>query len=148
VQLRPAGTVVSRETGIGIVVTAVAIVAMAFDHLRGDDPGLEDPIAFVISSVLCLAAFAVVFGVVIPRTKAAEDPTERAGKRGLVCSLVAVPSIALLWLGLPWVIGGGGVALGLLGLSGERRRLAAAAIAIGAFVLVLTAIGSDWRSDS
>jgi hypothetical protein len=35
---------VSRETAIGIAATVVALVAMVFDHLLGDDPGLEDPI--------------------------------------------------------------------------------------------------------
>ena len=58
----------SRETAIGIGVTALAILAMAFDHLDlvGDDfPA--DPAAFFVSSGIVVALAAVVFGVVIPR---------------------------------------------------------------------------------
>jgi peptidoglycan/LPS O-acetylase OafA/YrhL len=61
---------VSRETAIGIGVTALAVVAMAFDHLDllGDDfPA--DPAAFFISSALCVALAGVAFGIVIPRVK-------------------------------------------------------------------------------
>lgn len=58
---------ISRETAIGIAVTAVALVAMVFDHLLGDDPGLEDPIAFVVAAVLTIACAIIVFGIVVPR---------------------------------------------------------------------------------
>jgi hypothetical protein len=36
----------SRETLVGVAATALAVAAMAVDHLLGDDPGLEDPPAF------------------------------------------------------------------------------------------------------
>jgi hypothetical protein len=50
----------------------VALVAMAFDHLVGDDPGLEDPVAFAVSAVLTLVTAAGIFGVLIPRVKRGE----------------------------------------------------------------------------
>jgi protein-S-isoprenylcysteine O-methyltransferase Ste14 len=59
---------ISRETAIGIAVTAVALVAMVFDHLLGNDPGLEDPIAFVVAAVLTIACAIIVFVIVVPRT--------------------------------------------------------------------------------
>ena len=46
---------ISRETGIGVAVSALTVGAMAIDHLvgtddePGDDPGLADPPAFLIS---------------------------------------------------------------------------------------------------
>jgi hypothetical protein len=55
---------VSRETWIGIAVTVLALVAMAVDHLMGDDRGLEDPPTFLVASglSLALAAFLVLAG--------------------------------------------------------------------------------------
>jgi hypothetical protein len=133
----------SRETRIGVAVTALAVAAMAVDHLMGDDPAvLEDTFAFAISAVLCVALAAFVFGRLVPRTKAAPDRAERAAKRGLVLSGVAVIAAPLVfWLGLPFVLAGGGVALGLLGRDGTRGRAALAAIALGGFVIGLGAVG-------
>jgi len=133
----------SRETWIGVGATALAVGAMAVDHLMGDDPAiLEDPLTFVISAVLCLVLAAFVFGRLVPRTKAAPDMGARAAWRGLVLSAIAVVGAPLVfWLGLPFVLAGGGVALGLLGTGGPRRRLALAAIALGALVIGLGTIG-------
>lgn len=129
---------VSRERGIGIVVTALAVGAMAVDHLMGSDPGLEDPPVFVASTALSLLLAALVFGVLVPRTKARGRDSGSAATRAIVCSALAVLAFPLtLWLGLPFVLGGGGIALGLLGRDGSRRRLATAAIVIGAAVIIV-----------
>ena len=56
-----------------------------------------------------------------------------------MCSLLAVPLLALLFLGLPFPLAGAGIALGLLGREGTRRRIATAAVAIGALVIALGA---------
>jgi hypothetical protein len=125
----------SRETGIGIAVSALAVAAMAVDHLLGDDPGLEDPPAFLIASALSLGLALLLFGRVVPRAK--DDP-RRAATYGLVLSVVgAVGIFALLWLGLPFVLAGAGIALGLAGRTGPRRGRAAAAVGLGAAVLLL-----------
>jgi hypothetical protein len=47
----------------------------------------------------------------------------------------------VFWLGLPFVLAGGGVALGLLGRDGTRGRAALAAIALGGLVIGLGAVG-------
>jgi hypothetical protein len=136
---------VSRETGIGVAVTVLAIVAMAFDHLlRGSD----DPAAFALSSAISLALSVYVFGFVVRRVKAQPAPAERAATRGFVLSVLSVFAITLVWLGVPWVLAGGGVALGLLGRTGERRRLAFGAVVLGALVLLLSAAFSDWSSET
>ena len=57
----------------------------------------------------------------------------------MVCSLLAVLSIPTLFVGLPSVLGGGGIALGLLGRDGERKRLAITAVVVGALVVLFSA---------
>ena len=122
----------AASTTIGIVATVVAICAMAVDHLVGDDPGLEDPPAFVVASVLCLLAAVLVFVGVIPRT-----PPERAARRGFASSVLAVVSIPLAFLGFFFVFAAGGIALGRIG----GGRLAGAALAIGSLVAILGIAG-------
>jgi hypothetical protein len=92
------------------------------DHERGPeddaDDGLEDPVAFLISATSILLTTAIVFGVVVPRTKA--EPG-RAATRGFVLSLISVLDIVLIWLGVTFVVAGGAIALGLLGRRGKSR---------------------------
>jgi hypothetical protein len=69
--------------------------------------------------------------------------------RGVVVSaLSAVPGIGLIWLGVTWVAAAGGLTLGLLGARGERRLLAWIAIGVGAGVITLCAVFSDWGSET
>ncbi len=121
---------------------------MVFDHLLGDDPGLEDPVAFVISAAFVFVTAGVVFGVVVPRAKADPRPAERTARDGLVMSVISFFTIALIWLGVTFVVAGGAIALGLLGRTGGRRRWAWAAIVIGAGVLVVSTVFSDWGSST
>jgi hypothetical protein len=125
-------TELSRETAIGLFACALAVAAMAVDHLI---PG--DPIAFLVTSALALALAALLFGRLIPRTKASPDSSTVAGRRGIVVSLLATLSIPTLFVGFPFVLGAAGVALGLLGRSG-RRRLATAAMVIGMLVVLFS----------
>jgi hypothetical protein len=133
----------SREAAIGIATTALAVVAMVFDHLIPDDP-----VAFGISVALSAVVAAFLFLRVIPRTKAAEEPEELAAKRALICGLLAVPALVLVWVGIPFPVAGGAIALGLIGCRGPRRRRALVAIALGLVVLVLATAGTDWGSSS
>jgi len=126
---------VDRRIAAGV--TILALLAMAVDHLMGDDPGLEDPPTFLISAGLILGLAALVFGVIIPRAKAATAPARRAARDGLILSVLAVvPGIAALWLGLPFILAGGGVALGLFARRQEPSGLAGAAIVIGTLMLL------------
>jgi hypothetical protein len=121
---------------------------MVFDHLMGDDPGLEDPVAFVVSAALVLIAAGVVFGVVVPRAQAAPNPAARAARDGLVVSVISFFTIALIWLGVTFVVAGGAIALGLIGLGGRRRPWAIAAIVIGSGVLLVSTVFTDWGSST
>jgi hypothetical protein len=142
------GPAISRETAIGVGVTAVALVAMAFDHLVGPDPGLEDPIAFVVSVALTIACALLLFGVLIPRTKRSVSPADRAATRAGILAVISVLSISLIWLGVTFPIAGAVLALGLLGRDADRRWPALAAIVICSIVLILAAAFSDWSSSS
>jgi hypothetical protein len=122
----------SRETGIGVAAALFALAAMAYDHLVPGDPG-----GFVIGSALSVVLAAVLFAWLVPRAKAT---AERAANTGLVCSALAVvPGLALIWLGLPFVLAGSGIALGLVGQGGERGGRATAAVLVGAGLFVLGA---------
>lgn len=143
---RPARGRVARKTVIGIGASALAVFAMAVDHLLEQGGGFAaDPWAFVLAVGLSLALAGVVFGRVVPRANAAGP--ESAATRALACSLLAaVGLVPLLWLGLPIVLGAGGIALGLNGRRGERRRLALAAIALGAIVVGLGTSAYAWQA--
>jgi hypothetical protein len=122
----------ATETLIGVAATVFAVAAMAYDHLVPGDPG-----AFVIGSTLSIVLALALFLWLIPRLK---RTTTRAANAALTCSAIAViPGVALLWLGLPFVLAGGGIALGLIGREGERRGRATAAVIAGAAVLALGA---------
>lgn len=133
------GIKTSREAWIGVGATALAIAAMAVEHLMGDDPGLEDPPAFLVASACSLALAAILFGRVVPRAGTA--PGRRA-RDGLILSVLAViPGIATVWLGLPFILAGAGLALGLRAREEERSRRATAAIVISALALIAGTVG-------
>ena len=120
----------------GLLGLAVAVCAMAIDHLvgtdrgEGDDGFPVDPAMFAISVALSVAAFALLFGWVVPRARAAG--LERAARVGLVLSVLSViPGIALLWVGIPLVVAGAGVSLGSEGRAGGRRVEATVAVVLG-----------------
>jgi hypothetical protein len=131
----------STSAWIGAGSFAVAVLAMAIDHLVGterDDEGglLADPLTFAVSVAVSGAAALVLFGWLVPRATSSGPP--RAATTGLISAIGSVaPGIALLWLGVPFVTAGAGVALGLEGRRGARRRQAIVAIAVGLAVLCL-----------
>jgi hypothetical protein len=122
----------SREGVIGIGVCAIAIIAMVVDHWLGDEPGIDDPAAFFGSTVGSLIVAAFLFGRVIPDTKRHPEHADRAARQGIVCSVLGLVTVPAIFLGFPAVLGGAGIALGLLGRAGRHRTLATAAIVIGA----------------
>jgi hypothetical protein len=99
----------------------------------------EDPPTFLIASVLSLALAAFLFGRVVPSAITAAGPGGRAARDGLICSVVAVvPGFAMLWLGLPFVLAGAGLALGLAAWRQQPSKRAGAAIAIALLALAVT----------
>src|ERR687897_2221407 len=103
---------------------ALGLAAMAVDHLIGDDPGLEDPPAFLISAAIILAITTLLFGRVVRR---ARDPS----RASLIVALLAVASLPLIWLGVPFAVAPAAIELG----KRANGRSAWAAVAIGSVVL-------------
>jgi hypothetical protein len=132
-----------RDTLVATAVAIVLITAMAIDHLVGteseghDQSTLADPGAFVLSVIVSLVLMVVLFVFVVRRTRNPDD----AAKRGLLCSLLAIPAIALTFLGLPFPLSAAGIALGIRGRTGSRRASATAAIALGSVIVVAITIG-------
>ena len=123
-------TIVERRVirPVAALTVGLAIAAMAVDHLLGSDPGLEDPPMFLLASVLILALAALVFGRIVPTAIDAGTET----RDGLVlCAVAVVPGIATLWLGLPIVLGGGAIALGLAAQQRHAGRLPLVTVALG-----------------
>jgi hypothetical protein len=122
-----------RDSLIAAIVVAVSVVTMAIDHLFGteSEPGESwpvDPSAFVLSMAIALALTAVLFRFVVRPARA-----ENATRRAIVCSVLAVLTVPLLFLAVPFPFAGAGIALGLAG----RTRAATAAAAVGALVLAV-----------
>ena len=132
-----------RDTVIALAVTGLLIAAMAIDHLIGTDndpneeSGLADPGAFILSVALSLVVMAVLFLFVVKRATNPDD----AAKRGALCSALAIPAVVVAFLGLPFPLAAAGIALGLRGRTGRRRRLATAAVALGTLIVVAISAG-------
>ena len=132
----------SREASIGIGVSAIALGAMAVDHLLADETDVDDdfpvdPFTFFLSAGISLALAALVFGLVVPRTPAG-DP-QRAARRALGCGVLAVVSLPLVWLGPPFPLAGGAIALGLRSRERSPSGRATASAALGIVVVLLGA---------
>ena len=74
----PVARIWSTQSAIGWPVAALAVAAMARDHLSGGDT-----IAFLVTSAVALSAATAIFAYVIPRTKANAASSTVAAKRGL-----------------------------------------------------------------
>jgi hypothetical protein len=128
-----------RETLIAVAVGAISVVTMAIDHLIGTErepgeSGAAEPIAFVASTALALALTGVLFRFVV---RPAHGRPDSAATRATVCSVLAVVTVPLLFLAVPFPFAGAGIALGLLGRAGRRHRLATVAAVIGSLVVAL-----------
>lgn len=129
----------ARETWVAVGAAAVSVATMAVDHLIGTDDErgesqAAEPIAFVATTALALVLTVVLFLFVV--RPARRDP-DGATTWAIVCSVLAVATVPLLFLAVPFPFAGAGIALGLVGRDGPRRRLASAAAVLGALVVAL-----------
>ena len=114
---------------------------MYFDHLAH---GVLDWAGFAAGALVVLGGAAFVFGRLVATRRNSPD---RAGTTALVVGVVAVVSVPLtLWLGLPWVLAGGAIALGVDGRAGRHRGRALGGICLGVLVLVACVAGTDWAN--
>jgi hypothetical protein len=128
----------SRETVVGVVASLAAVFAMAVDHLIGTDDGdderFAEPGVFVGTAAAAIVATFLLFRFVV---RGSVDKPDRAATKAIACSLLAVLTLPLLFLAAPFPFAGAGIALGLIGRDGRRRRLATAGVVLGAGVLAL-----------
>jgi hypothetical protein len=124
---------------IAIAVVLVSVVTMGIDHLIGteserDESQSAEPIAFVTTTALALALTAALFRFVVGR---ADRRPQTVAMKAIACSVLAVATVPLLFAAVPFPFAGAGIALGLMGRAGSRRRLSTAAVVVGALVLAL-----------
>lgn len=130
----------SRGVVIGIV-SALAAAALAVYAVLGG-PNVRQSQVDTPPYVVGFVVAAVVFGLVVPwATRRAQG--NRPAKAGLVSSILALLlSVVAFWSGLPLVLGGAGIALGLDGQdrSGAAGKLgmSRAATVVGALAALVT----------
>ena len=82
---------------------------------------------FLVVCGIGLVATAVVFGLVVPRTRNGS----RAGGVGLTLGIIAVPSVLAFWAGITPALAVGAVLLGLAARREGRAGMGSAAVALG-----------------
>jgi energy-converting hydrogenase Eha subunit A len=129
----------TRERAIAAAVAVVSVVTIALNHLIGteserNESQSAEPIAFVTTAALALGLTAVVFRFVVGR---ADRSPQSVATKAIACSVLAVATVPLLFLAVPFPLAGAGIALGLMGREGNRRGLSTAAVVVGVLVLAL-----------
>ncbi len=143
----------SREMSIGIASAIGAAALAAYATLGGAEPNPDQvrTLPYVIGFTLVMAG--IVFGLVVPWAERRSQAlrTNRPAKAGLVSSVLGLLTIVAFWSGLPVILGGAGVALGMAGqeraAEAGRRRLATAAIIVGALAMLL-AVGTTFMDSA
>ncbi len=142
----------SREMSIGIAsaLSAAALAAYAVLGAAEPNPDQVRTLPYVIGFTLVMAG--LVFGLVVPWAEKRSQGlrTNRPAKAGLVSSILGLLTVVAFWSGLPIILGGAGVALGMAGqeraAEAGRRRLAMAAIIVGALAVLLGVGSTIWDS--
>ncbi len=142
----------SRAISIGIASAIGAAALAAYATLGGAEPNPDQvrTLPYVIGFTLVMAG--IMFGLVVPWAERRSQAlrTNRPAKAGLVTSLLGLLTIVAFWSGLPVILGGAGVALGMAGqeraAEAGRRRLALAAIIVGALAVLLGVGITIWDS--
>jgi hypothetical protein len=128
-----------RELAIAAVVGAVSVVTMAIDHLVGtesegdESPGAE-PGVFVGTALFALALVGALFRFLVAP---AHRNLRSAATKAIVCAVLAIVTLPLLFLAVPFPFAGAGIALGLLARDGPHPRLGAGAAVAGTLVILL-----------
>jgi hypothetical protein len=134
-------------TGVLMLTTAL----LAWDHLIGNEGDPDDafPVdlrAFVLSMVLVLALALPVFGILVPRALHAEGSVARYALIMAVVAAVTAPF--LTWLGLPQVLAGGGLVLGLAARASGHSRAGTVAAVLSLVVLVFGIAATAFPAES
>ena len=127
-----------RDRTIGAVAAVLLLIGMPIAYL-GDNPSTGDVIGFVVITLVMLAAIAFIFLRVVPREEAIPG---RPARTGLILGIVAALSVLVFWTGLPFPLGAGAIALGLVGQEtagpDKPKGRAVAATVLGAVAIALS----------
>ena len=139
----------TREMRIGITSALGAAVLAAYAVLGGPErqPDQVESLPYVIGFTLVIAA--VVFGLVVPwaEKRSQELRSNRPARAGIVSSVLGILTVVVFWSGLPIILGGAGVALGMAGQERAAqggRNLARAAVIAGIVAVVLCILSTIW----
>jgi hypothetical protein len=135
----------NRETAIAIGVSALGVACMAIDHLvgtaseRGEDDSFPvDAGAFVLGSLLIVVLAVALFGRLVRR--AVRNEPDRAIAKAIAVTVLAVLTLPVLFIGVPFPFAGAGIALGLHARTGSRRWLAEGIVGVDVLLLALATV--------
>jgi hypothetical protein len=130
----------TRDRAIGGAAALLLLIGMPVAYLSGKT-STGDVIGLIVLTLVMLAAIAYVFLRLVPQHEARADD---AARTGLILGVVSVIAVVVFWTGLPFPLGAGAIALGLVGqesaapTAGKAR--AVAAVALGSIAIAIAFI--------
>jgi hypothetical protein len=129
-----------RDRIIAAIAALLLLIGMPVGYLSGDTSSGE-VIGLIVLTLLMLAAIAAVFLWLVPREEAVPG---RPARTGLILGIAALLTVLVFWTGLPFPLGAGAIALGLVaqdaaGPSNTPGR-AVAAISLGTLAIAIAFI--------
>jgi hypothetical protein len=125
----------TRDRAVAGVATLLLLIGMPVAYLGGRTT-TGDVIGLIVLTLVMLAAIAAVFLSLVPRHEARADDATRTG---LILGVAAAISVLVFWTGLPFPLGAGAIALGLVGQE-TADPTASTGRAVAAIVLGCVAI--------
>lgn len=117
-----------------VVLAALYTAAGTFQTFSPEESQSDQVSAYVFVVVIFLAAAAIVYAVVLPRTK-------NVARTALILGILAVLSLPAFWLGLMPVLGVAALALGWQARRQDAARgLATAGLVLGALAVLAGAL--------
>jgi hypothetical protein len=116
------------------------LIGMPIAYLSGKT-STGDVVGLIVLTLVMLAGIAFVFLRLVPRHEARPDDAMRTG---LILGVIAVITVLVFWTGLPFPLGAGAIALGLVGqesaapTAGKGR--AVAAVVLGSIAIAISFI--------
>lgn len=132
-----------RDKAIAGIATLLLLIGMPIGYLSGNTT-TGDVIGLIVLTLVSLALMAFLFLRVVPLARAAAAEG-RPARRGLTLGVLGAVTVIVFWTGLPFPLGAGAVALGLVGQElpppDADRGKAITAIVLGTLAVLLAFVG-------